>query len=1083
MSAVSVPPTGSEAGTLGDIRIDENGVGVLAANGQVELMLPSGIAFTAMPIVSIGPSFGLTIRNLAFAGRSFSFVIDTPSNGGAAKLRIGGITVLVSAGAALGGVVTNVSGGAGVTPADVQNGTAVATGSGPVIGGLSDDTAGQGADGRSIVVTGTNFTPTAQVCVGAVVPVGPGFACVSPVGVTVTTTFDGPGRLSATIDVAPGTGAAGVFDVFVIDGAQTAQLPLGGGGFAKFEITDAPVVTSTDRQPGSPLFASPLSQGVPNQLVRIEGTGFQPPTTSPPDIGVQFAGAGLTVMSVKWTSSTEVEAVVSVANDAALVDRAVTVVNPDGGVSTGGGFVTIAVAPADAAVGAGAPSPIKTTTAPPSIATLDPSAGLPAARITITGTGFAASASSNVVTFAGARNTRVRATVSGVPSATGLTVTVPTQAVTGPVTVSVSGKLTNAVPFTIGSPSLTGVVPASATRGSGNVLLTLTGSQFVGGATVAFSPALAGPVVVQSVTPTQIQVQVTIGAGEVIGVRAVTVTNPASAGGAAVTLAGGFQVTGPAPASLTLTLREPGSGADVTATYLPSVGPVSVTLDNLGRCNAATKLVTPVPVTVRAQFVGSGTPPASVVFALIATSRLRGTSHNDDCDDATPRHDLSFSNANTTVQTTAPVAGVGGVFTTTLFAWDWGASATIEVTGGSVKGTLRVPRDDDNDGLPNALELDASVVGTPGVVSAASADTDGNAVTDGNDKSARDGLTNFEKYRGIYFVGPASGQTGAFTTHRRLPLARRNLFARGVAWGNDPRLPNAHCGIDPQTGAFTPDPTVSPTSPCPPFELGPAFENAGLRVWDVTASFTGSPTGLLTQLPTRSLVNGTTPILDVAAVLLDGVGCNGGENCDALTKVGPRDFSHGTGGFATFGTASEYGSGRVFQRALNAQFRRRPYDHRTGDPTRVVLAPDGTPWLVPLGLACDTNDDGILNAGECRVNNQHPTDTFVIGSQSEDLTAYDCNNNQLIELPRCADPSVLPFAVDPNASSGPFPQATKRQAGRHYASHELAHMLGVNIHTTDPTDLMYEYENSFTRDGALSPAAAALIQIHNGGKQ
>ena len=64
-----------------------------------------------------------------------------------------------------------------------------------------------------------------------------------------------------------------------------------------------------------------------------------------------------------------------------------------------------------------------------------------------------------------------------------------------------------------------------------------------------------------------------------------------------------------------------------------------------------------------------------------------------------------------------------------------------------------------------------------------------------------------------------------------------------------------------------------------------------------------------------------------------------------------------------------------------------------------------------------------------------------------------------------------------------YPSATKQQVGRGVTTHELAHGIGVNIHTTDATDIMYQYTINWIRDGNFSSSAATLVQIHNKGLQ
>jgi hypothetical protein len=95
----------------------------------------------------------------------------------------------------------------------------------------------------------------------------------------------------------------------------------------------------------------------------------------------------------------------------------------------------------------------------------------------------------------------------------------------------------------------------------------------------------------------------------------------------------------------------------------------------------------------------------------------------------------------------------------------------------------------------------------------------------------------------------------------------------------------------------------------------------------------------------------------------------------------------------------------------------------------------------------------------------------------------DVNNDFCVELPFVPDPTAISQACDPTGAAGTAPQATKNQVGRSVATHEVGHAVGINLHTTDPNDLMYQYSINWTRDAFFSPAAAGLIQIHNKGLQ
>ena len=470
------------------------------------------------------------------------------------------------------------------------------------------------------------------------------------------------------------------------------------------------------------------------------------------------------------------------------------------------------------------------------------------------------------------------------------------------------------------------------------------------------------------------------------------------------------------------------------------------------------------------------------------------------------------------MQQTSVSGGGGVVYQTTLYSWDWGGSVQIRVTGTgailngvtqTVTSSQILPVDTDGDGLPDAYEQDpilgANAIGTT-PLSYLNPDQNGNGIPDGQDRFALDGLSNFAKYRGTYLVGPAAGRSGSMTNLIRLEVGQRHLFVWGRGFGTDPLVQAAtaagthSCGVtvNPTTGvvgAPAPDPTLSPTNACPPFEVGGAFAAVNVKVHDVSASFT-APTGstvFSTVLPTQSLVSPTTAILDPATVKYDATNCFGGEACQHTSKVGVRSWQFPTLGFSVFGTSTAYGSDiRVFKTGVDAYVKDKPYQRRTNLPSAVVLAPDGTPMLAPITLVCDSSskgaDNGAADGNECTFGGLLGGDTYVSGSFVQQLSAMDVTNDGCPELPFVSDPTAVARCTDSTVPQGPYPNATKRQVVRHLITHELGHGAGVSLHTTDSTDVMYQYTINWIRDGFngfghFSSTAAPLIQIHNGGLQ
>jgi hypothetical protein len=124
----------------------------------------------------------------------------------------------------------------------------------------------------------------------------------------------------------------------------------------------------------------------------------------------------------------------------------------------------------------------------------------------------------------------------------------------------------------------------------------------------------------------------------------------------------------------------------------------------------------------------------------------------------------------------------------------------------------------------------------------------------------------------------------------------------------------------------------------------------------------------------------------------------------------------------------------------------------------------------------------LVDAGDATVSGLLAGDTYIAGSFNQQLSALDVNSDGCVELPIVPDPTTLTRCA-PNLPSAAAPSATKQQVVRSIVTHELGHAVGVNTHTTDSTDIMYQYSINWTRDGNFSSGAAVLIQIHNKGQQ
>ncbi len=837
-----------------------------------------------------------------------------------------------------------------------------------------------------------------------------------------------------------------------------------------------------------------LSRGGVDQTFLITGTGF----SAPPNVSVAFNDPLITVDQESISPTlTGLAVTVTVAQEAlegnfvdagGTVSRTVTATNLNSDLAD-----TFSPVPVSAPVsgqlqtlGAGKISQSLSSPPPsPTISSLTPNQGpLGLTGVVIGGSNFANKASDNAVKFAGAGGTRVPATVTSA-STTSLTVTVPAGAVDGPVTVTVGGIVSNGVNFLVTSPKLASVDPAGAVQGTANVVdlygtklastITTSNITFGTGITVNSVTAVDAPDPNGFVTHFQVGVAIAVGAST--GFRDVTVTNPSPFGGSS-TLLQAFEVKSPTRFDVSLVDN---TGTPITGTWVPEVGTVTVTRDSTGKC-VAPYTVTPVPVIVQADFVGAS-PPATATFTLLNTSRNPGTAVNENCelDPLNPRYDLSWSQTDPSVQSLSSVGPVSGMptrFQATAWVWDWGASGTIRVTGGTFSGTLRVPFDADGDGVPNVLDPNPQNPADPTLA----------------------GLTPFDRYRGIYQkVSNAPCTNCQVLDHQRLG-ASRHLFVRPLGFATNP--PDGKCGINPSTGERLTD-----SKPCPPFSVGGAFAERGIEVHDVSSSFTDT-----TEFPRKSLIDPTKATLDMMTVTYDWVNCKSGEPCDHTRRLGPRQWQTWTLAFSGVGGTDPntgllfYGAPTVVKKQVEViVVLDKPYLNQTNYVS--PLCETTTDWttigLPPLACTGDAFDDNgsltidpasdpmnpTLAAGEVAGTNAKPAGPiYDPTSFSRDFSRFDVNKDGCPDLPLIDDPNaILPAErCDPatalTASSAPNPakQATLPQIIQLLITHEMFHACGA-LHDADPTSVVNEVTNNWNRAGHISDQAAAQCLIHNKG--
>jgi hypothetical protein len=325
------------------------------------------------------------------------------------------------------------------------------------------------AGGTSITITGTNFLSGATVAFG---------------GISATAvTFVSKTSLKATTPASPGA-AEGPVNVTVTNPDTQAATLLNGFTYQY----PAPTVTSL-----TPTVATPVG----GTVVTITGTNFIKGAT------VVFGANSAT--AVTFVSKTQLKATTPASPGDAEGPVNVTVTNPDTQAATlSNGFTYQYPAP--------------------TVTSLTPTGGTPLGGtvVTITGTNFIKGAtvafganSSTTVTFVS--KTQLKATT---PASTGDADGAVNVTVTNPDTQAAT--LTNGFTYQLAAPTITTISPTVSSTNGGTVI-TITGTNFVSGATVAFGANNATNVTF--VSKTQLKAT-TPSTGGVEGSVSVFVTNP-----------------------------------------------------------------------------------------------------------------------------------------------------------------------------------------------------------------------------------------------------------------------------------------------------------------------------------------------------------------------------------------------------------------------------------------------------------------------------------------------------------------------------------------------------------------------------
>ena len=408
-------------------------------------------------------------------------------------------------------------------------------------------------------------------------PTAPTVSAVSPnsgpaaggTAVTITGT-----NFAAGATVSFGSAAANV--VVVSSTSITATTPAGVGGAATVTVTvngQSGILAN-----GFTYVAPPTVSGVsPNSGPTTGGTGVTITGTNfAADATATFGSAAAT--NVVVVSSTQITATTP-AGSAGAVTVTVTASGQSGSLTNG---FTYAVPPTVTSV----------------LPTTGPTTG--GTAVTITGTNFASGAT---VTFGSTAATNVV-----VVSSTSITATTPA-GTAGAVMVTVtnssgqSGTLATGFTF-VAPPTVSSVSPNNGPT-SGGTAVTITGTNFVSGATVTFGSAAATNVVV--VNSTQITATTPAGAA---GAVTVTVTNVGSQSGS---LANGFTyVVRPTVSSVSPNSGVAAGGTSVTITGTNFAAGATVTFGSTAATNVVVVSSTSITATTPAGTAGAVTVTVTV---------------------------------------------------------------------------------------------------------------------------------------------------------------------------------------------------------------------------------------------------------------------------------------------------------------------------------------------------------------------------------------------------------------------------------------------------------------------------------------
>ena len=566
------------------------------------------------------------------------------------------VNVSISSSAATGPRTFTVANGDGSI---ATSGSIFTVNAAPTVTAVSPTSLAQGATNQSLTITGTDFVSGASLA-----------TVFSGTGITVnSTTLNSATSLTVNISI---TGGAPT-------GTRVITVTNGDGSIATsgsiFTVNAAPTVTAV----------SPTSrgQGATSQNLTVSGTGFESGATA------TFSNTGITVNSTTYVSATSLTVNVTIAGNATVGSGTITVMNPDDGSATSGSIFTVNTAPSPVSV---SPSSLNQ--------------GAISQTLTLTGTGFVSGATTtfsgtgitvNSTTFVNSTTLTVNVTITG-----GATVGSSTITVTNPD----AGNSTSGSIFTVNAaPTITGVSPASRDQGAVSQNLTVTGTDFVNGASLAtvFSGSLITVNSTTYVNSTTLTVNVSISSSAATGTRTFTVTNgdrSTATSGSIFTVSGAPTVTAVSPTSrgqgaTNQTLTITGTNFVSGATTAFSTNGITV---NSTTFNSATSL------TVNVSISGSATPgtrtitvtngdgstaTSGSIFTVNAAPTVTAVSPTSRGEGATAQN-LTVTGTGFQSGATTTFSGTGITVNSTTFVNATTLTVNVTIAGGATVGTSTI---------------------------------------------------------------------------------------------------------------------------------------------------------------------------------------------------------------------------------------------------------------------------------------------------------------------------------------------------------------------------------------------------------